>query len=139
MQVNTSAIGAITPYSKHSFLVKFSFMRSFPIMSKNSFIIFLFKICMIQISVLHYSKLHFGLFKSPVIICRTSSCVQFALIASWRMNLAKSSLISFSVIVISLKFFSSKFKNNWANLTASPIDTMKTQCLIIDLRCHIII
>lgn len=100
MQINTSAIGAITPYSKHSFLVKFSFMRSFAIMSKNSFIIFLFKICMIQIPVLHYSKFDFALFKSPVIICRTSSCVQFALIASWRMNLAKSSLISFSDIVM---------------------------------------
>jgi hypothetical protein len=63
MQVNTSAIGAITPYSKHSFLVKFSFMRSFAMMSKNSFIILLFKFCIIQIPVLHYSKLHFGLFR----------------------------------------------------------------------------
>ena len=98
MQVNTSAIGAITPYSKHSFLVKFSFMRSFPIMSKNSFIIFLFKICIIQIPVLHYSNSRFALFKFK--ICIISVWVAFALIASWRMNLAKSSLISFSVIVI---------------------------------------
>ena len=34
-----------------------------------------------------------------------SSCEQFARIASWRMNRLKSSLISFSLIVICFKFY----------------------------------